>query len=113
MASPTITTQASNGALGDALVDVATLSGGFNPTGSITFLAWGPDSNGVCGPTPAYTSNAVPVNGNGPYQSSPPFTPAQPGDYLWTVTYGGDGNNNLAFGNCNDANETSSVVTQS
>src|SRR5262249_61533698 len=62
-AEPTITTSAGPTVVvgtGMPLTDSATLSGGFNPTGTITFTLTGPGNAVV------YT-NVVTVNGNGTY----------------------------------------------
>src|SRR5205823_4760041 len=95
--SPTITTtpNPSSGTVGVTLNDSANLSGGFNPTGSITFNLYGPD-NLTCnpsGPAAVYTQQ-VSVSGNGSYNTSPGFTTLQAGTYHWTASYSGDGNNN-------------------
>ena len=83
VASPSVT-------LGGAIFDTATIAGGFNPTGSITFNFYGPD-NATCTGTPVFTS-VVPVNGNGSYTSGS-FTPTQPGLYQVVASYSGDANN--------------------
>lgn len=107
-AAPTITTQASPGVLtGDAISDKATLSGGINPTGTITFFVYGPDDS-TCGAAPAFTS-AVSVTGNGQYDSGP-FFPSAPGTYYFVANYSGDDNNKAIASVCNDTNE-SVVVT--
>jgi hypothetical protein len=88
--------------LGDAIHDTATLSGGFNPTGSITFKLYGPnDSN--CTGTAIFT-NTVTVNGNHNYASDE-FTPKAAGTYRWIANYSGDANNAATNNACNDANE--------
>jgi fimbrial isopeptide formation D2 family protein/uncharacterized repeat protein (TIGR01451 family) len=108
-ASPSITTTASADIkLGGALTDTAHLTGGFNPTGTITFKLYGPnDAN--CSGQVAFTST-VPVSGNGDYTSAS-FTPTAIGIYRWIASYSGDVNNAPATGACNDANETVSVST--
>src|SRR5204863_346322 len=87
-ATPTIT-------IGSTASDTATLSGGFNPTGTITFTAFGPN-NPTCTGAPVYTSAPVTVAGNGNYTSTPPFTPPAPGSYNWVASYSGDANNTPA-----------------
>src|SRR5262249_47874655 len=78
-ASPHLDTQASSGGIvGVSVTDQATLSGGSNPTGSITFKLWGPASTPTCTHL-VFTSNAITVNGNGAYTSAPSFTPASAG----------------------------------
>jgi hypothetical protein len=62
-ADPQLTTSASDAvALGSAIHDTAHLSGGSQPTGTITFNAYGPDSS-TCTGTPIFTSTAT-VAGN-------------------------------------------------
>src|ERR1041385_7184127 len=86
---------------------MATLSGGMNPTGTITFYVYGPDDS-TCGATPAFTS-AVTVTGNGQYNSGS-FFPTAAGTYYFVANYSGDDNNKGIQSVCNDTNE-SVVVT--
>ncbi|MFO1284217.1 MAG: IPTL-CTERM sorting domain-containing protein [Burkholderiales bacterium] len=110
-ATPTLVTQTTpNVFLGTPITDTATLSGGVNPTGSITFNLYGPN-DATCANAPVFTSNAVTVNGNGAYVSTPSYTPLVEGTYRWIASYTGDGNNNAVSGACNDAGE-SVVVTR-
>jgi hypothetical protein len=105
-ATPALTTNATPTAtLGQAISDTATLAGGFNPTGTITFKAF---ANTTCTGTPAFTSAAVAVSGNGTY-SSGPFTPSAAGTYYWTAGYTGDANNALVATVCGDSKEISVV----
>jgi uncharacterized repeat protein (TIGR01451 family) len=94
-AAPTIVTSAGpTVTLGDGvrLTDSATLAGGFNPTGTITFTLTGPGGGVV------YT-NVVTVTGNGTFstvtQGTHPggFLPTVAGTYQWVVRYSGDANN--------------------
>src|SRR5450755_1723128 len=108
-ATPGLTTQASaNITLGGTISDTATLSGGVNPTGSITFTLFGPN-DATCA-NPAIFTSTVPVSGNGAYPSGP-FTPNAAGTYRWIASYSGDANNSPVANACNAANE-SVVVTQ-
>src|SRR5437763_818208 len=94
--------------IGSAIHDVAHLSGATTGAGgTITFKAFGPN-DATCANAPAFTSAAVPVNGDGDY-SSGDFTPAAVGTYRWTASYTGDQHNSAASTACNDANETSVV----
>jgi hypothetical protein len=100
-ASPAVTTGASpsSGAvIGTTLSDTATLAGGFNPTGTIVFNAFGPN-DATCSGTPAFTSALIPVSGNGIYTSGS-FTPTSAGTYRWIASYSGDANNNPAADTC-------------
>jgi hypothetical protein len=107
-ATPSITTQASpNVVIGGSVTDTATLSGGFNPTGSITFRLYGPSTTVSCtAGNLVFTSNPVPVAGNGAYVSAPAFTPTVPGTYRWIASYSGDTNNAPFTATCGAANET-------
>ena len=92
------------------MTDAATLSGGFSPTGSITFTLF---HNG--GPTPVDTET-VTVNGNGTYTTPAGFTlPASgtvAGTYQWDATYNGDTNNGSVSDN-DAANEQVTVSAAS
>lgn len=74
---------------GTALTDSATLQGGFNPTGTITFTLTGPGGTTV-------DTETAPVSGNGTYRTPKGFVPAGAGTYAWTASYGGDTNNETA-----------------
>jgi uncharacterized repeat protein (TIGR01451 family) len=95
-AEPTITTSAGPTVVvgsGTRLTDSATLAGGFNPTGTITFSLTGPGGGVV------YT-DVVTVSGNGAYstnQGTNPggFLPTAAGTYQWVASYGGDTNNHV------------------
>ncbi len=107
--TPALTTTAtpSTVAVGTAVHDVAHLTGGFNPTGTITFNLYGP-SNPTCTGTPARTVTAA-VSGDGDY-SSPPVTPTVAGTYVWVAAYSGDANNVSLITSCADASETVTVT---
>jgi hypothetical protein len=103
-AAPTVVTTASAGVpLGGAIADSAVLSGGFNPTGTITFNLYGPN-NATCTGTPIFTST-VAVVGNGTYGSAT-LTPVVVGTYRWIANYSGDVNNAATAITCNAANES-------
>ncbi len=103
-ARPTIFTVATPGAVhvDNPIADVASLDGGADPHGTITFHLYGPNDAGCTG-TPAHTST-VDVHGNGSYTSSS-FTPTQLGTYHWVAHYSGDDNNEQASNPCNDERE--------
>ena len=92
--SETLTTAATS------VTDAFTLGGGFYPSGTLTFGAYG---NSACSGTPTFTGSNV-VAGNGQYASGS-FTPAGAGTYTWQVSYTGDANNN-AFTSCGGSSET-------
>jgi uncharacterized repeat protein (TIGR01451 family) len=105
-----IGTAATSGSLGDAIHDVATLSGGIDvPQGTITFSLYGPSSEPDCSGDPVFTDTES-VDGNGDYQSAG-FTPTAPGNYYWIASYSGDANNQSSTGSCGDEGETSTIKT--
>ena len=97
--------------------DSATLSAGFNPSGTITFTLYAPD-----GTTAVYTNDVV-VTGNGTYGTATSgdnpggYTPLVTGTYQWVASYSGDGNNNSVTSNPGDepviARTVSSILTTS
>jgi len=100
----TLTTLASaNVAIGGQIHDTAFLGGGINPTGTITFGLYGPGDTTCAGP--ALFTSAVPVDGNGSYDSAS-FTALVAGTYQWVANYSGDANNAAAVTACNDPNES-------
>jgi hypothetical protein len=95
-ASPTLTTAANltSVTFGTAAIleDTATLSGGYNPGGSITFTLVGPGSATV-------DTEAVSVSGDGSYTTPTGYalpitnTGTVAGTYQWDASYSGDPNN--------------------
>src|SRR5262249_21764952 len=82
-------------------------SGGQSPTGTVTFVLYGPGDT-TC-QTPIFTSANRPLSGG--QATSASFVANQAGTYRWIATYNGDVNNNAVSGACNDANENV-VVTK-
>ncbi|WP_034260781.1 choice-of-anchor P family protein [Actinospica robiniae] len=91
-ASPAIssTTPSPGTAVGGSISDSALLANGRVPDGTLTFDLYGP-ADPTC-QTPISVLTA-PVDGNAAY-SSGGVTATAPGTYRWTVSYGGDANNN-------------------
>src|SRR5258706_4822982 len=87
-----------SGDYGTTLNDSALLSGGINPTGSVTFSLFNP-SDAICSGTASFT-NSVTVNGNGTYNTSAGFASNAVGIWHWKAVYGGDGNNNSVTSAC-------------
>ena len=86
-ATPTIDTLASAGsvAVGDAISDVATVSGGYSPTGTVTFNLYdNPDGTG----TPLFTDANEPLSGG--VAASNDYTTTATGSDYWVATYNGD-----------------------
>ena len=107
-ASPAITTQATvsaGGVVGTALLaDVATLSGGDGPTGTITFTLTAPD--GTTAP-----EGSVVANGDGVYGSPTSVLATEVGTYSWHAVYSGDTLN--AGASDNGANEGVTTIKAS
>ena len=111
LSSPTIATNAAGGGvLGVSVTDQATLGGGTNPTGTITFRLWGPASTATC-TNLVFTSSPISVSGNGTYTSNPAYTPTATGTYYWTASYSGDSSNNAVGGACGAANESVTITS--
>ena len=106
-ASPAVTTSASETAGGvvgtSVLGDSATIAGGYNEAGSITFTLTAPNNTTT-------TVGTVPVSGNGTY-TAPTVTATQVGTYVWHASYSGDGLNNGAIDN--GVNESLTTVNAS
>jgi len=87
--TPTIsTTPGSNVVVGSGLpmTDSATLSGGYNETGDITFGLY--NSSNVL-----VDSETAAVDGPGTYSTPTGYLATAPGTYQWVATYSGDGTN--------------------
>jgi hypothetical protein len=98
MADPTLpTTPSGGGLLGSVLNDSATVTGGYIPTGSITFNLYGPN-NTTCAGSAIYTQT-VGLSGTSA-ATSPGFHTVAVGTYEWTASYSGDTNNNPAYSGC-------------
>lgn len=105
--TPVLTTQVSAPTvrLGTPVTDVATISGGDNPVGTLSFFVSFP-TDPTC--TASVLVGSVPVNGNGTY-TSPPFTPppgSPPGVYRFQAQFvSNDCINQDVTTACNDPNE--------
>ncbi|MCA1684354.1 MAG: hypothetical protein LC708_04450, partial [Actinobacteria bacterium] len=93
--------------VGNPIFDTATVAGGFNPTGTLTFRLYGPD-NPTCAGTPIFTS-VKQVSGNAQYTSDS-FIPTHPGEYRWVAEYSGDGRHSPAITPCEDPMERVTVT---
>ena len=98
---PSITTaQSAGGTVGlTSVSDTATVSGGLNPTGTVTFQLFGPGDT-TCSGTPVFISSDQPLS-SGVAQSGS-FTPTATGTYEWVATYNGDDANLTAVSGCGD-----------
>lgn len=98
-ASPAIsTTPTAGGAVGTTIGDTATVTGGFNPTGTVAFKLY-PPSEPTCDGSPVYTSTPAVALTAGK-ASSGSFKTAAVGTYRWTASYSGDGKNKAASSGC-------------
>ncbi len=85
--------------------DTATLTGGNNPSGSVTFTLY---SDGSCHVSTGISGSGAIAAGVASYSQA--WTPAAVGTYTWGVSYPGDSNNN-GFTACGGADERSSSVS--
>ena len=108
-ATPSISTNATDAAIGGEIHDTATFTGGVTPGGTIVFKAYAPGDTTCSATTPAFTSSPIAVIKNGSYESGA-YTPGTAGEYRWTATYSGDANNEGVAGACNATNEKSTVA---
>jgi hypothetical protein len=89
-ATPAINTQQqpATATVGSSIADKATVTGGDNPTGTVTFKLYSnPNGTG----TPLFTDTEMLVNGAA---TSASYTTAATGTDYWVATYNGDSNNN-------------------
>jgi hypothetical protein len=105
--SPTIATVASQGGpVGVQIHDTAQVSGGDNPTGTVTFFLYSP-SNATCAnadDAPGFVQTVtVPLGADGSASgAATPFTTNAVGTYHWIASYSGDANNGGATSRCSD-----------
>jgi hypothetical protein len=101
--TPAVSVSAPAATVGGADAATGTLSGGYAPSGTLSFAVYGPgDSH--CSAAPVYAGSTS-VSGDGAYQS-PSFSPSQAGTYQWVASYAGDASNHSASTNCGDAPQT-------
>ncbi len=93
------TTQSAGGTVGVAVNDTASVSGGLDPTGTVTFQLFGPGDT-TCSGTPVFISSNQPLSGGKAQSGS--FTPTASGTYQWVATYNGDAGNLTAISGCGD-----------
>jgi hypothetical protein len=95
-ASPAISTTPSGSVpAGGNISDSATLSGGFSPTGTVTFQLFGPGDTTCATPIATRTGTVAggsAVSGN--------VAAGGVGTYRWVATYSGDSHNNAATSPC-------------
>jgi uncharacterized repeat protein (TIGR01451 family) len=100
-ATPTITSSAGSSFVigsGGTLTDSATLSGGNNPTGKLSFQLYDPTGH-------LDETEIITISGDGTFTTPQGFTPTMAGTWQWVVTYKGDDNNNQVATNMGDEPE--------
>jgi hypothetical protein len=106
-ANPSVSTTAVNPVPANGLAsDSATVSGGWNPGGSVTFQLFAP-GDATC-EAPIATQDGALAGGTA---SSGTVTVGGPGTYNWVATYPGDPNNNPVSSACGDEPFTVPKVT--
>src|SRR5581483_6279881 len=88
-ATPVISTlqQPSSATVGASIADKATVSGGYNPTGTVTFKLY---NNATASGSPLFTDTETLVGGTA---TSASYVTTGTGTDYWVATYNGDGNN--------------------
>ena len=89
------TVQSAGGTLGTAVSDTAQVTGGLNPTGTVTFQLF---DNATCTGTPVFVSSNQPLSGG--QAASGSYTPTTTGTFEWVATYNGDNANLTAVSTC-------------
>jgi hypothetical protein len=104
LATPTISTRATaGGPVGTWVRDTATVTGGTNPTGTVTFVLF---SDAACA-NQLFTSTQPLTNGTG---ASDGLRSVAPGTFFWRAFYNGDANNNATSGACGAPNESVTIT---
>jgi hypothetical protein len=99
---PSITTsQSAGGQAPLAVSDTATVSGGVNPTGTVTFVLYPSVADCTAG-TNAIAGSTSTATLSGGKASSGSVTLTTVGTFFWQATYSGDVNNATAASGCSD-----------
>jgi len=112
----TTPSNADGGPVGTSIVDSATVTGGVNPIGTVTFELFGP-SNPTCASGENSSQTwlgrwSVKLNANGTASvPAPGFTTTKAGTYNWVATYSGDANNLSAQSACGSESVTFTKAT--
>jgi len=78
--------------------DTATVTGGNNPTGTVTFDLFDPGDS-TCSGTPAFTQT-VALSGGTASTSNTTFVATTPGTWRWRLSYSGDAHNPAKTSGC-------------
>src|SRR5262249_12062890 len=84
--------QPASATVGSSIADKATVTGGFNPAGTVTFTLY---NNATASGTPLFT-DTEPLAGGA--ATSAGYTATAAGTDYWVATYNGDANNNSVTG---------------
>ena len=108
-AGPAIVTEAQTPVtIGATINDTATLSGGINPTGTITFKLYASQADCENDANALFEDPVNVDNGNADYTSGN-YTTTAAGNFFWKASYSGDNNNSAVAGVCGEDGETSVV----
>ncbi len=100
-AGPSISTTAgSGGTVPVDVTDTATVSGGVNPTGTVTFTLYPSAADCTAGTNAVGTPSTVTLSGG--KATSAPIHLTAAGTYQWRAKYNGDANNASVSSNCGD-----------
>jgi hypothetical protein len=111
-ADPSLVTNATAGGnTGTPISDSATVSGGTNPTGTVTFKLYG-TADATCSAAAIFTSANRPLSGGVAHSDAFAATTTA-GTYNWIATYNGDANNTSVSGKCADEPVTVTTPTSS
>jgi hypothetical protein len=106
-AQPSIGTTPSAGTVGTVINDTATVSGGYSPTGTVTFNLYAPGDTTCVSAIQTFAN----VTLSGLTATSGNYTTAAVvGTYRWTATYNGNANNLTATSGCQDEQVTTTAV---
>jgi hypothetical protein len=108
-ATPTVSTaqQPATAGIGSSIADQATVPGGYNPTGTVTFNLY--DNSSATG-SALFTDTEPLSNGSA---TSNGYATTATGTYYWVATYNGDANNNTASSGTADEPVTVTKATPS
>jgi hypothetical protein len=107
-ATPGLTGSASSGQVGTDIHDAVTVTGGFSPSGEVTFSVYAPGDTLCATALEVFTAPIV-----GGKATSGDFSAEQAGEFRWEASYPGDDDNEAAELPCNSANQTSAVAKAS
>jgi RHS repeat-associated protein len=98
-AQPSISTSVSDETVevGKAVTDTARVSGGFSPSGMVSWNVYAASDTACKTPLNGQSFTASLSNGSA---QSPAFTPNEPGTYQFVASYGGDAKNDAASAKC-------------